>query len=335
MHQCGRLHRRGVLAIGGGLAALASGLAAVPVIGRTPPLRAVSGAAFGTSWHALLPDSLPLAEFANRAETRLSALDAALSPWRRDSVVTAFNRAQAGATARGDDLLLVARQSLAIAGASGGQFDPTVGPLVARFGFGPISDGSDRPDWRQIEVAGSRIVKTTDGTTFDPCGIAKGHALDRLAALARGVGAEAGFIEFGGEIIAWGAHPDGRAWRAGVEDPRVGQTGLVATLALGDAALATSGNKVNGYDFAGQSYGHIIAPDRQGPRRSSLLSVTVLAETAIVADGWATALMAAGPELGQQLAKRNDLSALFVLNRANSAPDLVTTGTLSDGLERI
>lgn len=333
MHGSRRFRRRGVLAISGGLAALATGLSAVPALGRSAPLRTVSGQAFGTTWHASLPDTVPVNDFARQADMLLASLSTAMSPWRRDSAVSVFNRARGGATARDSDLVLVARHARVIAQASDGQFDPTVGPLVARFGFGPISEGAERPDWRQIEFDGDLMVKTAAGTTFDPCGIAKGYALDRLVALARAQGADAGFIEFGGEIVAWGHHPSGRAWRAGVEDPRPGATGLVATLTLGDVALATSGNKVNGYDFAGRTYGHIIAPDRRAPRRSPLLSVTVLAATAMIADGWATALMAAGPDLGRRLAERNGLSALLVLDRPGGRPELVATGALPDVLK--
>ncbi|WP_238364608.1 FAD:protein FMN transferase [Mesobacterium pallidum] len=316
--------RRRMLALGGALAL-------TPVIGRAAPLVRASGLAFGTSWTASLPDNVVPDAFAAQAADLLAGLDAALSPWRADSSVSAFNRA-AGEVAAGPDLTAVAQSALKIAEASGGQFDPTVGPLVARYGFGPITEGSDRPDWRQVGLDGARLVKAVSGATFDPCGIAKGYALDRLATLAQGHGVASGFIEFGGEVTAWGRHPEGRAWRAGVEDPRAGGTGLLAVLRI-DGALATSGNKVNGYDFADRTYGHIIAPDAAGPRASALLSVTLRADTAMEADGWATALMAAGADGARGLAEAHDLDALLIL-AGSDAPKLVATGLMPDLIER-
>jgi thiamine biosynthesis lipoprotein len=320
--------RRHVLALGAGLAATAAGLAATPLVARTPATRTVTRGAFGTTWSATLPDGVDMAVFVEAADAMLADLDAALSPWRPDSAVSVFNRAGRGGHAQGRDLLAVARRSLGIAAASGGHFDPTVGPLVARYGFGPIETGAPRPDWRHLAVEGKALVKTNAGTTFDPCGIAKGHALDRLAALAQDTGAQAGFVEFGGEVVAWGHHPDGRMWQAGVEDPRVGSTGLVGIIALDGAAIATSGNRVNGYDFAGRSYGHIIDPARGAPVRTPLLSVSVVAPTAMEADGWATALMAAGPGDAHALARDNDLNALIVSHEGNGLA-LTRTGRIA------
>lgn len=60
-----------------------------------------------------------------------------------------------------------------------GGFDPTAGPLVRRFGFGPIRGDAATP--QAISVAEGAIRKSAQCQTLDLCGIAKAHAIDRIA----------------------------------------------------------------------------------------------------------------------------------------------------------
>lgn len=136
------------------------------------------------------------------------------------------------------EALHVARAALDLARASGGVFDPTVGPLVGRFGFGPILTGE--PGWALLEADGDSIAKPEGGLTLDLCGIAKGRALDRMVSLLADRGAGDLLIDLGGELASLGQHPDGRPWTIGVEDPRPGAAGLAARLTPMGKAVATS-----------------------------------------------------------------------------------------------
>src|SRR5690606_31004914 len=103
-------------------------------------------------------------------------------------------------------------------------------------------------------------------------------------------------IDLGGEIAAFGLHPDGRNWRVAVEDPRPARTGAAEVVQLEDRAIATSGDKVNGFTLAARRYSHIIDPATAAPVETATASVSVIAADAATADGWATALMAAGAD---------------------------------------
>ena len=74
-----------------------------------------------------------------------------------------------------------------------------------------------------------------------------------------------------------------------------------------------SGTQAQSYVLNGRVYGHIIDPRTQSPATGRLKSVTVVAENAMSADGWATALFAAGEEAGIELAREQDIAALFLL----------------------
>lgn len=322
-----KFHRRAFLALGGG-SALGLGLPALAL--GAPALRTMKGHAFATVWSISTPSGVDLEPLRTALAEMLAGVDVQMSPWRADSNVSHFNRASAGTMPMPAELVHVTSVALALASASGGEFDPTVGPLVSRWGFGPIK-GDDATDWRHIGLEGDALSKARDGLTLDLCGIAKGYALDRMADLVKDAGHGDFLIDLGGELSACGTHPSGRSWHVAVEDPRPGVEGAVEVLDLGGMAVATSGSRANSYVVGQRRYSHIIDPLTREPANSSLLSVSVIAPNAMVADGWATALYAAGAARGPALARRNEVDALFVLEDGQGLTR-VSTGSFGDHL---
>lgn len=311
------LNRRGFLALGTA-ALLATGAKAAPLAG-------LSGIALGTGWSVALPAGADTAGLRDRLAALLAGMDRAFSPFRADSALGRFNGGGEEAAVSAE-VVDVTRAALSIAEASGGAFDPTVGPLVARWGFGPIRDGETTAEgWRAIRAGNGHLARERRGLTLDLCGIAKGHALDRMAALLRDAGHAHFLIDLGGELFAEGRHPSGRLWQVGVEDPRPGREGMAATLKLSGMAVATSGDRVNGYDLGTRRYSHIIDPAAGEPVESTLASVSVLMPDARTADGWATALMAAGNG-GPALARRRGIPALFLFRAENGLSRVATAG---------
>jgi len=272
----------------------------------------ISGSAFGTTWRAVGPPRQDLERLRPEIEALFSAIDRQMSPWRADSQISQFNAMRAGWLAQDPEMIHVTAAALELANASGGAFDPTVGPLVAQWGFGPI-EGSTLPDWRAISLRTDGIGKARDDLTLDLCGIAKGRALDRAVDLARNAGLNNLLFDLGGEFKALGQHPSGRPWHVAVQHPLTNQP-APATLRLSDDwAVATSGLQSQSYELAQHVYGHIIDTKTRAPADSGLLSVTVVAKDAMTADGWATALFAAGLTDGQTLANDLGMSALFLV----------------------
>ena len=322
-----KIDRRAFLALGGG-SVLALAMPSVSL--GAPAVRTMRGRAFATEWSIVVPASIDLEPLRAPIEQMLAGIDVQMSPWRADSDVAHFNRAPAGPMPMPAELIHVTSAALTLAGASGGEFDPTVGPLVARWGFGPI-EGDGAPDWRQIGLHGDAISKARDGLTLDLCGIAKGYALDRMADVVKGAGCGNFLIELGGELAACGTHPSGRSWHVAVEDPRPGITGAVEVLDLDGMAVATSGSRANSYEIGRRCYSHIIDPSTREPADSNLASVSVIASNAMTADGWATALFAAGAANGPELAQRNGVNSLFVFTDGQGLKR-GTTGSFSDYL---
>jgi thiamine biosynthesis lipoprotein len=315
------LDRRDFLALGGAFC-LAAGS---PSVARSASaLAALSGSAFGTRWSVSLPAEADIVGLSERLDSLLAQLDFAFSPWRADSVVSRFNVGTTREMSVTDEIAEVARSALTIARASDGAFDPTVGPLVARWGFGPIHGNvSGHQGWLGLTVDNAHIAKAEGGLTLDLCGIAKGHALDRMVAMLLDEGHKHFLVDLGGELAARGWHPSGRPWQVGIEYPLPGRGNIAGVLRLDNLAVATSGDRANGYDIGRRRYSHIIDPGTREPVDSSLGSVSVLMATAREADGWATALMSAG-QAGPDLARRQDLSALFLFRDGQDLRSIAT-----------
>jgi thiamine biosynthesis lipoprotein len=308
------------------LAGTALLFAKTPALARgAAPVKQLSGAALGTGWRAVLRDDADTSGLRERLAGTLDAIDRAFSPWRADSVIGRFNRGDAEEAAVPDAVVGVARSALAIAEASGGRFDPTVGPMVARWGFGPIGRGEIRPDgWREIRAGNGHVARSSLGLTLDFCGIAKGYALDRMVADLLDAGHADFLVDLGGELAARGRHPSSRDWHVGIENPLPDRDGVEGVLRLDGMAVATSGDRRNGYDLAGRRYSHIIDPSTGEPVSGAPASVSVIMPSALDADGWATALMAAGGA-GPDLARERDIAALFLF-RDGGALSRVATG---------
>ncbi len=299
----------------------AAAFALAPALPAEAAVRRLGGPAFGGSWRAVLPGNAD-GDAARRALAfEIASVDAAMSPYRSSSALVRFNAARdTGWLAVAPALAQVAASALSVATLTRGAFDPTLGPIVHRFGFGPIRGG--RGDPGALSVRGDMIRKEDTVLTLDLCGIAKGHALDRMAASLVALGIPDFLIELGGEVIARGRHPDGRDWLVAVEQP--GTTTAQRIVRPSGLALATSGHSANGHPRRRLS--HIIDPLTARPAANGLAAVTVLAPNAERADALATALLVMGPERGPDLAEAQKIKALFLADDGGGIREIMTGG---------
>ncbi|AJY44909.1 FAD:protein FMN transferase [Martelella endophytica] len=309
------LTRRHLLAATG---AAGLGLAAPGLLRAASATQHVTGAAFASDWSVTLANGANGAALKPRFDQLLASIDRMMSPWRADSEISAFNLTRGEASRISDETAFTAEAALAVAAESDGWFDPTIGPLVARYGFGPIEgtvgpEDEAAPRWRSLAVEGDRLVKRQPGLTMDLCGIAKGRALDLMALELRESGHDDFLIAISGELLSKGRHPEGRPWQVAVEDPRPETDGAFGVLRLDNAAVATSGLRAQSYDLGGSRYSHIIDPYHARPVGGEIASVSVIAPDAMTADGWATALTAAGAK-GPALARRRGIVSLFLFH---------------------
>jgi len=274
----------------------------------------------------------------------LDELNRQMSAWRPDSEISRFNRAGVNEpVAVSADFAHVVRRALDLAAATDGALDPTVGALVNLWGFGPDGLRRDAPPpdaiaaarkttgWRHLTLSpDGRLSKAVPGLQLDLGAVAKGHGVDRVAALLRDRGLEHFLVEIGGETLAEGLNADGEPWRVGILRPD--QSGhLHGVLSLsGGRAVATSGDYRQFFrDSDGRIRSHIIDPRTAAPAGHAVASVSVLADDGLTADALATALLVLGPDEGQALLAQSfpGCEALFLVRQTNgSLQEIATPG---------
>src|SRR5439155_17900456 len=124
-------------------------------------------------------------------------------------------------------------------------------------------------------------------------------------------------ITIGGEVRAKGVSNLNRPWHVGIEVPTPDTRRILRQIDLHDTACSTSGDYRNFFDVAGQRFSHEIDPHTGRPAANAPASVSVVHPDSDYADAMATALMVLGSDEGYELAKRQNLAALFVIRGEN------------------
>ncbi|MCB2264183.1 MAG: FAD:protein FMN transferase [Candidatus Thiosymbion ectosymbiont of Robbea hypermnestra] len=306
------------------------------LIGCTPApedrVTVLQGAAMGTSYSIQAvdpPSAIAPAALRDRIETELERIEDRMSTYRDDSELSGFNRSRTTDWFPvSPELAGLVREAIRISEMSDGAFDPTVGPLVNLWGFGPGDDGTHAPPTdAEITQAKARVGYRKLSVRLDPpalrksepalyldlSAIAKGYGVDRLADLCDAMGIADYLIEIGGELRGRGHNGQGLPWRIAVERPDPGRRAVHRILALDNGALATSGDYRNFFEHENTRYSHAIDPVTGRPVTHGLASVTVLAPRAAQADALATAFLVLGPRAGFTLAESLDTPALFIV----------------------
>lgn len=253
----------------------------------------------------LYADDRATAESAARAAfMRIARLDRIMSDYRPDSELRQLE-GRAGEPVRvSSDLLAVLTRACAIARATGGAFDPTVGPLVALWRDARTS--RRRPDaaaitearavvgWQRLHIDSSTSsIRMPAGMRLDLGGIAKGYILQEALRTMGAVNVTRALVESGGDIVAGDAPPGRSGWR--VDTPGGGRELRRRASALANAALATSGPTAQFVEIDSVRYSHVVDP-RTGMALTSDAVAHVIAADGATADALATALTVLGSE---------------------------------------
>lgn len=306
-----------------------------------PPLQQLSGESMGSLWSVKLsapPERLPALQRGIQAE--LDMVVAQMSTWEPDSTISRYNRAAADSWhLLPPEFFHVLGYALWLADDTQGAYDPTAGPLVNLWGFGPagrratppsateIAQAKARVGWRRITVnTQQRSVLQAGGTYLDLSSIATGFGVDQVSSYLTSQGISSFLIELGGELRASGTRPDGKPWRVGIErPPSAGSTEpLLTSLILQDRAIGASGDFRNFFEQGGKRYSHHIDPRTGETVTARLASVTVLHEQCMQADALAMAITALGPDEGLAWAEQRGLAALLILRGKHGLEERMT-----------
>jgi thiamine biosynthesis lipoprotein len=320
--------------------------------GRKPnnlsePPRLLQGSTMGTTYTIRYQPKLGgplLADMQRLIDDELLRVNQQMSTYLKESEISRFNDLKStdwfpvsAETAKVVDL------SLQISTISNGAFDVTVGRLVNLWGFGPDKTRKTIPPDAEIVAAKAAMGFKNLSVKFDPpalrksnpelqvdlSAIAKGHGVDRVAALFLTHGISNYFVEIGGEIFASGTRPDGQPWQVGIEAPIAYKQSIQTVIGLSGAAMATSGDYRNFFEVDNQRFSHTIDPNTGRPVTHQLASASVVAENCALADAIATCMMVLGPEQGLELAEAENW-AVLLMQRENGQISSTCSNAFSD-----
>ncbi|MFJ5371109.1 FAD:protein FMN transferase ApbE [Pectobacterium versatile] len=307
------------------------------------PLLTIEGKTMGTFYSVKISGNVTedKTQLQREIDALLEQANNDISTYRDDSVLSRFNQyrgTEPQPISHGmADIILAA---LRIGNATHGAMDITVGPLVNLWGFGPQKQPTRIPSQQQIDLArqnvglrhlkligdekGEWIQKDLPDLYVDLSTLGEGYGADVLAQLMTRKGITNYLVSVGGAISSRGVNAEGTPWRVAIQKPTDQENAAQAAVNLQGYAISTSGSYRNYFEEDSKRYSHVIDPETGRPITHQLVSATVIAPTALEADGWDTGLMVLGTEKALKLAEQQGL-AVYLITKTDKGFSAVMT----------
>ncbi|MDS0217877.1 FAD:protein FMN transferase [Pseudidiomarina andamanensis] len=306
-----------------------------------PQQISVSGETMGTTYHIRYvtanPNHSP-ERVKERVDAVLEQVNSQMSTYDPNSELSLFNqRKTTEPVVVSRSLETVVRRALEVGEETNGLLDVTVGPLVNLWGFGPLGRPEQVPSEQQLQevrdqigyqyltVENHQLTKAIPDLYVDLSTIAKGYGVDRVAILLEQMEIKNYLVEIGGEMRMRGTKPGEQPWRIAVEQPVSLERAVQRIIEPGNNAVATSGDYRNYFEEDGVRYSHIIDPRTGYPIQHNLVSVTVITDTCMDADAYATALTVMGAEEALEFANKKGLAVLLVTRENDQFKEYTST----------
>jgi thiamine biosynthesis lipoprotein len=313
-----------------------------PVAVPEPVVHEIHGVTMGSTYQVKFVSDVAKGPVQAMVEAELAAFDLAFSNWRTDSEIARINKqATVEPLPVSARFAAVLQLALDVAKATDGAFDPTVKPLSdlyrarkkdpsAPLDAAALDRARAAVDYRAVSLRDGKLVKARPDVTLDLDGIVAGAACDAIAARLPTLSITKFYVEVTGEVTCRGEKAPGQPWRIGVVDPTSDAEGgdqpLVA-LPLRDRSLCTSGDYRNSLLVDGKPMHHVFDPRTGRNPEHRVVSASVLAGSAALADALGTALLVVGETKAKELWPR--LAALgaqgALLLSAGDGGKLLTT----------
>ena len=298
-----------------------------------PAATVLEGKTMGTFWRVSIMnvDARRADELRGKIQSQLDADDQLLSTYKNDSALMRFNLSNSTSLWPVSEAMAdIVTEALHIGYKTNGAMDITVGPLVNLWGFGPTKQPEKIPDQAQIDDARARtglqhltvinqygqqyLQKDIPDLFVDLSTVGEGYAADHLAALMTQEGISRYLVSVGGALVSRGLNASEKPWRVAIQKPTDTQNAVQAVVDINGHGISTSGSYRNYYELDGKHLSHVIDPQTGRPIEHNLVSVTVIAPTALEADTWDTGLMVLGPEKAKEVVRQEGL-AVYMITR--------------------
>ncbi len=268
------------------------------------------------------------ARYLEEAVLEIQRIERLISSWDVNSQTSAINQAAGVHPVKVDpELFALIQRTVGLSRLTDGAFDITYASMDRLWRY----DGSMKalPSAEDIQESVARVgfqkmvLDAAEMTVFLPTtgmkigfgAIGKGYAADRARSKLQTMGVSAGIINASGDLTAWGQQPDGTDWLVAITNP-LNKAKAFAWLPVDGRAVVTSGNYEKFVRFNGTRYAHIIDP-RTGYPSTGLISVTIFAPKAELADALATAVFVMGVRTGIDFINQLPAVDVVIVDEAN------------------
>jgi thiamine biosynthesis lipoprotein len=264
----------------------------------------LSGPVFGTAFN-IQYYSENNTNYISAIDSLFTVVNQSLSTYIPDSDISRLNRNE---IKRVDEHFEeVFNASKQIYAETKGVFDPTIGNVVNAWNFGAeknkfLTDSTTIDSliqyvgFNKISMV-NNVINKPEGMYVEFNAIAKGYGIDVIAEFLESEGISNYLVDIGGDLRVAGENIEkSKPWSVGIDDPNFDGTQTYSkVIALKDQAMATSGTyRKFKIDEEGNRYAHIIDTKTGYPSKTNVLSVSVITENCMTADGYATAFQAMG-----------------------------------------
>ena len=286
-----------------------------------------SGKALGTFYRIkyIVPKKSKTVDYTKAFDSVFNSLNNSLSTYDKNSIISRVNENDTSVIL--DDLFkYVFRTSKSVFRTTKGFFDPSIGTITTR-----INKKNNKIDsikmskliklvnMNNIKMVNGKIIKSNKKIALDFNAIAKGYALDLLANIFDNNDINNYLIEIGGEIKAKGKNINNKDWLIGIENPERNKPNrhIYMKIVLNNKSMATSGTYRNYFYKNNQELSHIITP-LNIKIKNKILSASVIADSCILADAYATSLVAMGLDKAKEFVDSfKEIEALIIYKDQN------------------
>ena len=302
-----------------------------------PAATVLEGKTMGTFWRVSVMhlDTARADELRGKIQSQLDADDQLLSTYKNDSALMRFNLSTSTSLWPVSEAMAdIVTESMRVGYKTNGAMDVTVGPLVNLWGFGPEQQPVQIPSQEQIDAMKAKtglqhltvinqshqqyLQKDLPDLYVDLSTVGEGYAADHLARLMEQEGISRYLVSVGGALNSRGMNGEGQPWRVAIQKPTDKENAVQAVVDINGHGISTSGSYRNYYELDGKRLSHVIDPQTGRPIEHNLVSVTVIAPTALEADAWDTGLMVLGPEKAKEVVRREGLAVYMITKEGDS-----------------
>ena len=288
----------------------------------------LEGRTMGTTYHITYIDPTGQQDeqqLQQKIDAVLLQVNQVASTYMPDSELSRFNSMQSTTPVQASAMMqLLVREALQLGDLTQGYLDPTVGPLVNLWGFGPTHRPEKAPSdaeiaamlpqigYHQIQLNGDQLSKTRPELYIDMSSFAKGYGVDAVAELLDQNQIHNYLVEIGGELKTKGQSLAQKDWVIAVEKPMTDEQVVQRLFQPKDNAVATSGDYRIFFEENGQRFSHLIDPKTGRPVTHRVASVTVVHPSCMRADGLATGFLVMGVDKALEIANAEQLAVMLI-----------------------